>query len=109
MTVLRGCGNNRRVTDADRRFRLFPVVLLAASGILAQGCTAWSPFTLDDPEGEVTVVGVINDDRVERSSEGCSVGGTLFWGQTDRTIMMRSITRAWSRAGFTMPGAGISC
>jgi hypothetical protein len=66
------------------------MVLLSAV-VLAAGCTALddylpgTPFTPDQPEGEITVVGVINNDRVEENSDGCSVGGTLFWGTARNT------------------------
>jgi hypothetical protein len=67
------------------------MVLLSAVVVLAPGCTALddylpgTPFTPDQPEGEITVVGVINNDRVEANTENCSVGGTLFWGTARNT------------------------
>jgi hypothetical protein len=64
--------------------------LLAVIG-LAPGCTALddylpgTPFTPDQPAGEVTVVGAINADRIAQSNEACAAGGTLFWGTARNT------------------------
>jgi hypothetical protein len=66
------------------------MLLVLAVG-LAQGCTALddylpgTPFTPDQPEGQVSVVGEINNDRVEENTDGCAVGGTLFWGTARNT------------------------
>jgi len=67
------------------------MLLLSAVVGFAQGCTALddylpgTPFTPDQPAGEVTVVGAINNDRVEQNTEGCAVGGTMFWGTARNT------------------------
>jgi hypothetical protein len=66
------------------------LLLLAVLG-LAAGCTALddylpgTPFTPDQPQGQVTVVGAINNDRVEEDTEDCAVGRTLFWGTVRNT------------------------
>jgi hypothetical protein len=75
-----------------RRFPRFSrTILLAVALGFAPGCTALddylpgTPFTPDQPEGEVTVVGPINADRIEQSTEKCAGGGTLFWGTARNT------------------------
>lgn len=60
---------------------------------LAPGCTYFdryenfpgTPFTPDQPEAVVTVVGEIGIGAVEKASEGCIPGGTLFWGSARNT------------------------
>ena len=60
---------------------------------LAPGCTyldkyenlPGTPFTPDQPEAAVTVVGEIDIGPVEKASEGCIPGGTLFWGEARNT------------------------
>jgi hypothetical protein len=79
------------VTQDRRGSLLARFLLLSAVVGLAQGCTALddylpgTPFTPDQPEGEVTVVGVINNDRVEESTDDCATGGTLLWGTARNT------------------------
>ena len=66
---------------------------LAAALSVAPGCTyldkyegfPGTPFTPDQPEAAVTVVGEIGIDTVEKASEGCIPGGTLFWGNARNT------------------------
>lgn len=59
---------------------------LAATLLLAPGCTLWDdwlpgdPFTPEQPKGEVTLTGEMNVDPITASSPGCSPGGTVFWG-----------------------------
>lgn len=68
-------------------------VVLAAALLLAPGCTyldrfenvPGTPFTPDQPEAEVSVVGEIAIGAVEKDSEGCILGGTLFWGSARNT------------------------
>jgi hypothetical protein len=61
-------------------------MLLAAALLgLAPGCTLFdevlpgTPFTPDQPEKKLTVVGAVNFDRSSHSSD-CGTGGTVFWG-----------------------------
>jgi hypothetical protein len=91
LTAFPQCGNNGFVTQDRRRSPLSLIWLLAAVVGLAQGCTALddylpgTPFTPDQPAGEVTVVGAINADRIELSTEDCAAGGTIFWGTARNT------------------------
>jgi hypothetical protein len=75
-----------------RRFPRFSRTFLLAVAVgLAPGCTAFdeilpgTPFTPDQPEGKVTVVGPIYADRIEQSNENCAAGGTLLWGTARNT------------------------
>jgi hypothetical protein len=61
-------------------------VVFAAAVALLPGCTLLdevlpgTPFTPDQPRGEVTVVGKINVDGVTRGSADCATGRALLWG-----------------------------
>lgn len=86
LTEFPRCGNNAAVIRDLRFSRLSGVVLLIVALALAPGCTLFddlfegTPFTPDQPVGEVTVVGKINIDSVTVSREGCSAGRVLLWG-----------------------------
>ena len=75
------------------RFARARALGLAAALLLAPGCTyldkyegfPGTPFTTDQPEGEVTVVGQIEIGAIEKDSKGCVPGGTLFWGNARNT------------------------
>jgi hypothetical protein len=61
------------------------VVLAAVVGFMP-GCTLFdevlpgTPFTPEQPKGEVTVVGQINISRAAGNQEGCSSGRAVLWG-----------------------------
>lgn len=84
----------------QRYSRAFLVLLLVVVAGLAPACTLFdeilpgTPFTTDQPVGEVTVVGRINIDRVSRSTEdnptteaneSCSAGSAMLWGTARNT------------------------
>jgi uncharacterized protein (AIM24 family) len=68
---------------------------LAVALLALPGCTLFDfwpegglegqPFTPDQPEGEVTLSGVMNSDRIVVAREGCTPGNTFFWGQVTNT------------------------
>ena len=64
---------------------------LLAALLLAPGCTQWddwlpgTPFTPDQPEGEVTLAGEMHIDPITVSGEGCAPGGTILWGLVRNT------------------------
>lgn len=78
---------SRRSVGAACARALLTALLSASLG----GCTliddyvSGTPFTLDQPQGEVTVEGQISWSPVLTASEGCSPGGTLFWGRARNT------------------------
>lgn len=94
------CGNNAAMIRGRWHSRIFRALLLAAVAGFAPGCTLFddilpgTPFTPDQPVGEVTVMGRIYIDRVSRSvqdnptteaNESCSAGSTLLWGMARNT------------------------
>ena len=74
-----------------RRSLVTRALLVAAVLGVAPGCTALddylpgTPFTLDQPAAEVTLVGVINVDTVGGGGLDCPPGTAVVWGSVRNT------------------------
>jgi len=74
------------VIRGHRSFRIHGVLLLAAVVGLAPGCTLFGDkFLPEQPQGEVTLQGMINVDSASGLTEECAAGAAMIWGTARNT------------------------
>lgn len=106
---------NARMNRKGRTAARWGALWLAAALLAAPGCTYFddhwpsfpgTPFTPEQPEGKVTLT-TLQADTIGAASEGCSPGGTVFWGTVTNTGDMNVADVVITLTPFNAAGAAL--